>query len=32
MVKGSLSTGMGVIVKALKERYGARAEAQALKG
>ena len=32
MVKGSLSTGMGVIVKALKERYGAGAEAQALKG
>jgi UDP-N-acetylmuramoyl-tripeptide--D-alanyl-D-alanine ligase len=32
MIKGSLSTGMGVIVKALKERYGARAEAQALKG
>ncbi len=32
MVKGSLSTGMGLIVKALKERYGAGADAQALKG
>jgi UDP-N-acetylmuramoyl-tripeptide--D-alanyl-D-alanine ligase len=32
MVKGSLSTRMGLIVKALKERYGAGAAAQALKG
>jgi UDP-N-acetylmuramoyl-tripeptide--D-alanyl-D-alanine ligase len=32
MVKGSLSTQMGLIVKALKDRYGAGGEAQALKG
>jgi UDP-N-acetylmuramoyl-tripeptide--D-alanyl-D-alanine ligase len=32
MVKGSLSTKMGLIVKALKERYGAAPGAQALKG
>jgi UDP-N-acetylmuramoyl-tripeptide--D-alanyl-D-alanine ligase len=32
MVKGSLSTGMGVIVKALKERFADAAEAQAVKG
>jgi len=32
MVKGSLSTGMGVVVKALKERFGGRARAQAMEG
>jgi UDP-N-acetylmuramoyl-tripeptide--D-alanyl-D-alanine ligase len=32
MVKGSLSMQMGLIVKALKERYGAAVSAQALKG
>ncbi len=32
MVKGSLSMQMGLVVKALKERYGARAKTQALKG
>jgi UDP-N-acetylmuramoyl-tripeptide--D-alanyl-D-alanine ligase len=32
MVKGSLSTGMGLIVKVLKERYGAGTIAKALKG
>ena len=32
MVKGSLSTGMGMIVKVLKERYGAGTNVQALKG
>jgi UDP-N-acetylmuramoyl-tripeptide--D-alanyl-D-alanine ligase len=32
MVKGSLSTGMGVIVKGLKERYSAGTPVQALKG
>ncbi len=32
MVKGSLSTGMGMIVKVLKERYGAGTDVQALKG
>jgi UDP-N-acetylmuramoyl-tripeptide--D-alanyl-D-alanine ligase len=32
MIKGSLSTGMGVIVKALKERFGAAVPLQAMKG
>jgi UDP-N-acetylmuramoyl-tripeptide--D-alanyl-D-alanine ligase len=32
MVKGSLSTNMALVVKALKERYGVGATAQALKG
>jgi UDP-N-acetylmuramoyl-tripeptide--D-alanyl-D-alanine ligase len=32
MVKGSLSTGMGVIVKSLKERFGGSIQAQAMKG
>jgi UDP-N-acetylmuramoyl-tripeptide--D-alanyl-D-alanine ligase len=32
MVKGSLSTNMALIVKALKERYGSGSAAQALKG
>jgi UDP-N-acetylmuramoyl-tripeptide--D-alanyl-D-alanine ligase len=32
MVKGSLSTRMGLIVKALKERFPAAADAQAMKG
>jgi UDP-N-acetylmuramoyl-tripeptide--D-alanyl-D-alanine ligase len=32
MVKGSLSTGMGVIVRALKERFGDAAQVQAMKG
>jgi UDP-N-acetylmuramoyl-tripeptide--D-alanyl-D-alanine ligase len=32
MVKGSLSTGMGVIVKALKERFSDVAPMQAMKG
>jgi UDP-N-acetylmuramoyl-tripeptide--D-alanyl-D-alanine ligase len=32
MVKGSLSMKMALVVKALKDQYGARAEAQRLKG
>jgi UDP-N-acetylmuramoyl-tripeptide--D-alanyl-D-alanine ligase len=32
MVKGSLSTGMGVIVKALKERFSDVSQMQAMKG
>jgi UDP-N-acetylmuramoyl-tripeptide--D-alanyl-D-alanine ligase len=32
MVKGSLSMQMALVVKALKERYGARGSAQTLKG
>ncbi|HEY8380708.1 MAG TPA: UDP-N-acetylmuramoylalanyl-D-glutamyl-2,6-diaminopimelate--D-alanyl-D-alanine ligase [Microvirga sp.] len=32
MIKGSLSTGMGLIVKALKERFGSGAPQQAMKG
>ena len=32
MIKGSLSTGMGVIVKALKDRFGDPVQMQAMKG
>jgi hypothetical protein len=32
MFKGSLSMKMALVVKALKDQYGARAEAQRLKG